>query len=111
MGAARDGKLMPVIQALLDTTKVVGKSEIDGQPFEICAEAVANHDRRDNRLTVDLRAFLRAEGHARIGETTAPDWLPAPETVTEYTDFAEAHEVAADVFANWCRRVAGAVTG
>jgi hypothetical protein len=100
-----------VIHALLDTTKVVGKTDIDGQTFEVCAEAVANHDRRDNRLTIDLRAFLRAEGHRQIGETTTPGWLPAPQTVTEHTDLADAHEVADDVFANWCRRVAGAVSG
>lgn len=94
---------------LLDTTKVVGATMIDGMPFEVCAEAEASHDRITSMLSVKLRAFLRALEHTHLGETAAASWLPAPDTVTEHVDREEAGEMAKDVFASWCHKVERAV--
>jgi hypothetical protein len=98
-----------MIHALLDTTQVICILEMEGVPFEVCAEAVARHDRGKHLLTVELRAFLRAEKHDHIGEISTPGWLPAPQTVTENISAEEAHEVASDVFASWRQKVAGCV--
>ena len=87
-----------MIHALLDTTQVIGTLQIDGSPFEVCAEALANHDRHSNQFTVNLRAFLRAT-------MTTPTWLHAPQTVTEHVDADEAHAMATDIFARWCHKL------
>lgn len=100
-----------MIHALLDTTQVIGTTEMDGASHEVCAEAIASHDRRSNQMTVNLRAFLRATQHVHLGETTIPAWLPAPQTVTEHVEVDEAHEMANDVFASWCHKVKGAIPG
>ncbi|MBL9132294.1 MAG: hypothetical protein JNG86_13910 [Verrucomicrobiaceae bacterium] len=94
-----------MIHALLDATQVLGTVQIDGVTHEVCAEALANHDRRCNLLTVNLRAFLRSEQQDHIGEQSTPEWLPAPQTTTEHVEAEEAHAVASDVFASWRRRV------
>lgn len=96
-----------MIHALLDTTQVITILEIEGVPYEVCVEALANHDRVKNLLTVQLRAFLRAEQHDHIGEISAPSWLPAAEAVTEHVSAEEAHAVANDVLASWRQKVAG----
>lgn len=96
-----------MIHALLDTTQVICTLDIDGSAHELCAEGIANHDRRSNLLTVNLRAFLRATEHTHLGETATPAWLPPPQTVTEHVDAGESHELANDVFASWCHKVAG----
>ena len=98
-----------MLHSLLDTTQVLGTVEIDHATHEVCAEAVASHDRGTNLLTVNLRAFLRAEKQDHIGETAAADWLPASETVTEPVDAEEAHAMASDIFASWRRKVATTV--
>lgn len=95
--------------ALLDTTQVVATHEIEGISYEVCAEAVATHDRRVHILSVELRSFLRALDQDHIHEELVPEWLPAPETITDGVEAAEAHEMADDVFASWCRRVAATV--
>lgn len=92
---------------LLDTTQVISLIEVDGVPFEVCAEALASHDRGKNLLSVELRAFLRAEKHDHIGEVSTPTWLPAPQTLTEHVDAEEAHAVASDVLSSWRHKVAG----
>ncbi|MCX6849409.1 MAG: hypothetical protein NTY98_10850 [Verrucomicrobia bacterium] len=97
-----------MIHALLDTTKVLHLLEIEGVVHELCAEAVATHDRHSNQLTVNLRAFLRATEHTHIGETAMPDWLPAPQIVTEHVDAEEAHAMANDIFVSWCHSVSTA---
>jgi hypothetical protein len=51
---------------------------------------------------------LRAEKHDHIGETSTPGWLPAPQIITEHVEAGEAHEMANDVFASWCHKVAAA---
>ncbi|MBE7493776.1 MAG: hypothetical protein HS117_02405 [Verrucomicrobiaceae bacterium] len=94
-----------MLHALLDATQVLGTIEIDGVTHEVCAEAIANHDRRSNQLTVNLRAFLRSEQQVHIGETSTAAWIPAPQTVTEHVEAGEAHEVAADIFASWRHKV------
>jgi hypothetical protein len=94
-----------MIHALLDTTQVVGTVSIDGIPHEVCAEAVASHDRSTRALTVNLRAFLRATQHAHLGEVATPSWLPASQTVTEHVEATEAHEMANDVFVSWKHKV------
>jgi hypothetical protein len=96
-----------MLHALLDATQVLGTVEIDGVPHEVCAEAIANHDRRSNQLTVNLRAFLRSEQQDHIGEKSTPAWLPASQTATEHVEPEEAHAVASDVFASWRRKVEG----
>ena len=96
-----------MIHSLLDTTQVISILEVEGVPFEVCVEAVASHDRSRNLLTVQLRAFLRAEKHDHIGEISTPSWLPAGQTVTEHVSAEEAHEVAGDVLASWRQKVAG----
>ena len=101
---------LPMIHALLDVTQVVGTVEVEGVTHEVCAEAVANHDRRSNQLTVNLRAFLRTEQHDHLGEIVSADWLPASQTVTEHVEAGEAHEMANDVFASWRNKVSGAVS-
>ncbi len=98
---------MNMIHSLLDTTQVISILEIEGSPYEICVEAVATYDRSKNQLTVQLRAFLRAEKHDHIGEISTPSWLPAAETVTEHVSAEEAHAVADDVLASWRQKVAG----
>ncbi|MCB1087239.1 MAG: hypothetical protein KDM63_09355 [Verrucomicrobiae bacterium] len=98
-----------MFHALLDSTKVIAKRDIDGVPCEVCAEVVAHHDRQTNLLTVNLSAFLRSEQHERLGETQVPPWMQTPQTVTETVGLAEAREVANDVFSSWCRRVADAM--
>lgn len=98
-----------MIHALLDATQVIGTLEIDGATHEVCAEAVANHDRHTNQLTVNLRAFLRSEKQDHIGETTTPSWMPQPQTVTEHVEAGEAHEMANEVFATWRRKVSGLI--
>lgn len=103
--------MKPMIHALLDTTRVTGTVEIDGATHEVCAEAVANHDAGTHQLTVNLRAFLRATQYDHLGETTTAAWLPAPKTVNESVEAREAHEMANDVFASWCHKVAGTIPG
>ncbi len=98
-----------MIHALLDATQVLGTLEIDGAAYEVCAEAVANHDRHTNQLTVNLRAFLRSEKQDHIGETTTPAWIPQPQTVTEHVEGGEAHEMANEIFATWKRKVSGVI--
>lgn len=90
---------------LLDTTQVVATLRVDGEPYEVCAEAEASHDRSTGQLNVRLSAFLRAERQDHIGETLQPDLLPAPETLREHVDAGEAHALASDIFASWKRRV------
>jgi len=96
-----------MIHSLLDTTQVISIHTLEDRPYEVCVEAVASHDRSQNLLTVQLRAFLRAEQHAHIGEVSTPSWLPAAETVTEHVGAEDAHAVAADVLASWRHKVAG----
>lgn len=94
-----------MVHKLLDTTKVVGATTIDGMPFEVCAEAEATHDHATSMLSVNLRAFLRTLEHTHLGETAAASWLPTPDNVTEHVDREEAGEMAKDVFASWCHKV------
>ena len=94
-----------MLHALLDATQVLGTVQIDGVTHEVCAEALANHDRRSHLLTVNLRTFLRSEQQNHIGKQSTPAWLPKPETVIEHVEAEEAHAVASDVFASWRRKV------
>jgi hypothetical protein len=96
---------LPMIHALLDATQVLTTIEIESIPHEVCVEALANHDRRTNLLTVNLRAFLRSEQQDHIGEQSTAAWLPEPETIIEHVEAGEAHAVASDVFASWKRKV------
>jgi hypothetical protein len=98
-----DGDLM--VNALLDATQVLTTLENEGVTHEVCAEAIAHHDRRSNQLTVNLRAFLRSEQQDHLGEQSVPAWLPEPQTVIEHVEAGEAHEVASDVFTSWKRKV------
>lgn len=98
-----------MIHALLDATQVLGAVQIDGVTHEVCAEAIANHDRRSNELTVNLCAFLRSEEQDHIGEQSTPAWLPASQDVTEHVEAEEAHAMASDVFASWKRKVAAVI--
>jgi len=98
-----------MIHALLDTTEVIATHETDGVAFEVCAEAIATHDRRAHILSVELRSFLRVMDQDDIQEEIIPPWLPAPETITDGVQEGEALEMADDVFASWCRRVAATV--
>lgn len=91
---------------LLDATQVLATLQLEGEPFEVFAEAEAEHDRARQQLTVRLSAFLRAERQDHIGATAHPDWLPAAETVSEHVEAGEAHALASDIFASWKRRVA-----
>jgi len=94
---------------LLDTTKVIGHLDIDGEPFEVCAEATADHVRSSNTLTVGLCAFLRSIKHDHLGEKATMDWLPAPEEVKEHVDHGEAYDLTGEIFASWCHRVEGMI--
>lgn len=98
-----------MIHPLLDTTQVISVIQQDSVPFEVCAEALASHDRGQNLLTVELRAFLRAEKHDHIGEVSSPAWLPAPQKITEHVDAEEAHAVASDVLSSWRHKVEGSL--
>ncbi|MCB1276387.1 hypothetical protein [Prosthecobacter sp.] len=100
-----------MIHALLDTTQVIRTLQFEGAPHEVCAEALASHDRHSNQLTVKLRAFLRAQNQDHIGEVAVPSWLPEPETVIDHVESDEAHEVANDVFGSWKQKVAGRLPG
>ena len=98
-----------MIHALLDTTQIIGHTQHEGSPHEVCAEAIANHDRRSNQLSVTLRAFLRATTQDHISEVTTPDWLPATQTVNEHVDAEEAHEMAKDIFTRWSHKLAASL--
>lgn len=98
-----------MLHALLDTTQVLGTFDIEGDTFEVCAEAVANHDRKSNQLTVELKAFLRSEKQDHIGETSVASWLPQPQTVVEHVEASEAHALASDVFSSWRGKVGAAL--
>ena len=98
-----------MIHALIDTTRVLGKVEEEGIAYEVCAEAIGNHDRGGNVLTVNLRAFLRSVVHEHLGEVVLPEWLPAAKVVTEHVEVAEAHELVDEIFASWCRQVKSAI--
>lgn len=98
-----------MIHALLDTTKVVGTLDHEGGSFEVCAEATANHARGDNLLNVNLRSYLRSTRHVDLGAIAIPDWLPAPQVVTEHVAIDEAHEMTNEIFASWCRKVAESI--
>jgi hypothetical protein len=65
-----------MINALFDTTKVVGTLIWEAGSYEVCAEATANHARGENILTVHLRSFLRATQQVHLGETLQPDVCP-----------------------------------
>jgi hypothetical protein len=95
-----------MIHGLLDATQVISTTEINGAPFEVCAEADASHDRRSHLLTVTLQSFVRGLSQETLGQKLTPDWLPPSETVHEYIEPDEAHEMASDIFASWCHRVA-----
>jgi len=95
-----------MIHALIDTTRVVGSLELDGVVHELCAEAVADHERGGDLLTVRLRAFLRAAEPGHLGEQASPPWLPAPQTVTEHVPIEDARGLVDEVFASWCHKVA-----
>lgn len=94
-----------MFHTLLDATQVLGTIQVEGISQEVCAEALASHERSSNQLTVKLRAFLRSEQQDHIGEQSIPAWLPEPEITTEHVEAAEAHAVASDVFASWKRKV------
>ena len=98
-----------MIHAFFDTTKVLGTFEIEGEQYEVCAEAIANHERSTNLVTVNLKAFLRAMKHDHLGERNTPDWLPVDQTVTEHGEIEEAHELTNEIFASWCHKVAGSL--
>jgi hypothetical protein len=98
-----------MLYALLDATQVLGTIELNGAIHEVCAEALASHDRRTMQLTVNLRAFLRSEQQDHIGEQSTPAWLPEPQTVIEHVEAGEAHEMSNDVFASWKRKVEGLI--
>ncbi len=97
--------ILIMIHGLLDATQVISTTEIEGAPYEVCAEAQASHDRRSHLLTVTLNAFVRALNQEHLAKTATPDWLPPSETVHEYIEPEEAHEMASDIFASWCHRV------
>lgn len=98
-----------MIHALIDATRVVGSVVQDGVPHEVCVEAVGNHDRGENVLTVTLRAYLRATEHGHLGETSAPAWLPSPEELRESVAVEEAHELVEDILASWSQKVKHAI--
>ncbi len=98
-----------MIHHLIDSTRVVGVTELVGERFEVCAEAVGRHDRGENLLTVELRAFLRAASPGHLGEVAHPDWLPATQELREAVGVEEAHEMVDDIFRSWCRKVAAAI--
>ena len=98
-----------MIHALLDATQVLGTIQIEGALHEVCTEAVASHDRGSNRLTVNMRAFLRSEQQDRIGEQSTPAWLPEPQTVIEHVEAEEAHAMASDVFASWKHKLSAVI--
>ncbi len=95
--------------AFLDTIRVIGNLTVGDAPYEVCAEAIANHDRLSNEVTVNLSAFLRAPQHGRDVEVPAAGWLPAPQVVTEHVDLDEAHEMVKEIFSVWCHKVAEAM--
>lgn len=98
-----------MLHALLNATQVLGTVEIDSAIHEVCAEALASHDRHKMELTVNLRAFLRSEQQDHIGEQCIPAWLPEPQTVIEHVPTEDAHAMASDVFASWKRKVEAAI--
>ncbi len=91
--------------ALLDTTEVVATYSMNGTDYEVCAEAEATHDKRAHLLTVHLRSYLRSLSPESLHEQAQAPWLPEPETLTEGVEVGEAHDLAMDIFASWCRRV------
>ena len=98
-----------MIHALIDATRVVGTFFEDGNPQEVCIEAIANHNRAENLLTVTLRAFLRSTEHGHLGETSIPDWLPASVELRESVGAEEAHELVEDILASWSLKVKNAI--
>jgi hypothetical protein len=97
------------MNSLLDITKVVGTAEMDGLPYEVCAEAAASFDPAASQVSVNVRSFLRSIAQAHLGEVGSPAWLPAPETIREHVPFEDATALAKDVFSSWCHKVQHAI--
>ncbi|HXG49621.1 MAG TPA: hypothetical protein VNO52_18515 [Methylomirabilota bacterium] len=72
---------------------------------EVCASAVGDYDEPAGRLTVRLNAFVRPTG--TLAPDFHPDWiqLPAPQTVEEHVDYAEAAPLTREMFRAWVKKV------
>lgn len=96
------------MKGIIDLTRVVGSVQINGHPFEVCAEAVADMT-TSSTMTVQLRSYLHAEEQTHLMESSTPDWLPLPSTITEHVSHEEASAAARDIFASWCHKVQAAL--
>jgi hypothetical protein len=97
------------MQGIIDISKVVGSTVINGQVHEVCAEADATFNRATHELAVKLRSYLHSEEQTHVGETLTAPWLPESGAVTEHVEAEEASAVAKDIFASWCRKVQAAI--
>ncbi len=98
------------MQSLIDISQVIGTVQIDGKPFEVCAEAKAMFQRGRDELSVQLHSYLQPEEQTHLMEKLVPAWLPAANTVTEHVPHEEASDVAKDIFASWCHKVEAALS-
>ena len=95
---------------ILNTTEIVGTIQLPQGKFELCALGDATYKQSSTSLVVGLEANLRP----CLGSETVPvkpEWMPAPQTVTEHVAIEEAAELARDIFRRWVRKVREAAPG
>ncbi len=86
-------------------SEVLDRFVEDGQERELCATSEARYDATQEKVAVDLDAFVRPvelcgkEWHVR------PEWLLRPHTVTEGVPEEEAAELSREIFQRWVVRL------
>ena len=93
------------MKRIIDTSKILGTVETPVGAREVCISAEANYDERAERLTVELKSFLRNTDLVTKEKHFRADWLPKPETVRESAGPDETVELAREVFNRWERKV------
>ncbi|MBM3821911.1 MAG: hypothetical protein FJ404_03305 [Verrucomicrobia bacterium] len=90
---------------VIDTCEALGCVQLNGETFELVAEAQAMHDEPGRRLLVELKSFLRPVSLTAKERHVRADWLPADHTVNESAEAGECREMTRDIFSRWVRKV------
>jgi hypothetical protein len=93
------------MKRVIDTSEILGTVDFKGGDWEICASAEAGYDSENQKLNVNLDAFLRFPGVTAKDIKERPEWLPHPESISEPVSLGEASEVARDIFHSWVRKI------
>ena len=93
------------MRRIIDTSEVLGTVRSSKGESEVCVAAEAAYDERENRLVVNLIAFLRPRDLLTKEEHFRGEWMPRNETVTEVVGLDESHDLARELFQRWVRKV------